>query len=267
MDSRTRPAFISTVHGFYSVNAYSAIMTRGERVIAVSESIRSYILTHYPKTPADRIRVIHRGVSPAAFPRGYRPDEAWMAEWRINQPQLAGKKILLLPGRITRWKGHEHFLQLIGTLKSKGHAIHGLILGDTHPRKRAYSTELAARAVEAGVAEDITFLGHRGDVRDVMAVSDIVFSLSLDPEAFGRVSLEAAALGRPVIGYDHGGVGEQLRVLYPQGLVPVGDVEKLVDTTTRLLDHPGEPGEIAAPFTLEAMCRATQAVYQELIRS
>ena len=267
MDPLTRPRLVSTVHGFYSVNAYSAIMTRGERVIAVSNSIRDYLLASYPKIDEDRIHVIHRGVSPAEFPRGYRPDEAWMSDWRMNQPQLVGKKILLLPGRITRWKGHENFLELLAALKAGGHAVHGLVLGDTHPRKQAYATELTTRAAQLGVAEDLTFLGHRSDVRDVMAVSDVVFSLSLDPEAFGRVSLEAAALGRPVIGYDHGGVAEQLRVLYPQGLVPVGDVATLAETTARILASPGEPAAVAAPFTLESMCRATESVYQELLGS
>ncbi|MCU0748651.1 MAG: glycosyltransferase family 4 protein [Akkermansiaceae bacterium] len=266
MDPAKRPRFVSTVHGFYSVNAYSKIMTRGERVIAVSNSVRDYIIKNYPATAQDHIRVIHRGASPQEFPRGHRPEEGWLTEWRRNHPQLEGKKILLLPGRITRWKGHDHFIELIAQLRKRGLAVHGLVLGETHPRKQAYAVELKARCAEMGVAEDITFLGHRSDVRDVMAVADVVFSLSLEPEAFGRVSLEAASLGRPVIGYAHGGVAEQLEVLYPQGLVPVGDVPQLVETTIAVLQHPGEPAEVRPPFTLEAMCQATEAVYQELLR-
>lgn len=265
MDPANRPRFVSTVHGFYSVNAYSKIMTRGERVIAVSNSVRDYILKHYPGTAGNKIRVIHRGASPQEFPRGYRPDAGWLEEWRRNHPQLEGKKVLLLPGRITRWKGHDHFLGLIADLRKRDFAVHGLVLGETHPRKQAYALELKSRCETLGIAQDITFLGHRSDVRDVMAAADVVYSLSLDPEAFGRVSLEAASLGRPVIGYAHGGVAEQLEVLYPQGLVPVGDTAQLAETSIAILANPGEPAEVMPPFTLEAMCRATEAVYQELL--
>ena len=264
MDPRTRPHLGSTVHGFYSVNAYSKIMTRGERVIAVSESIRGYILKNYPQVAAERIRVIHRGASPAEFPRGYRPDAAWMAEWERAQPRLAGKKVLLLPGRITRWKGHEDFIALIAALKARGLPVHGLIAGDTHEKKKTYGVELRALAETLGAADDLTFLGHRSDVREVMAVSDVVFSLSREPEAFGRVSLEAASLGRPVIGCDHGGVGEQLRVLFPQGLVPAGDAAALERATMALLEKPGMPSVVEAPFTQQAMQEATLAVYREV---
>ncbi len=265
MPVATRPRLVSTVHGFYSVNAYSAVMTRGERVIAVSASVREYILKNYPAVPAGCVRVIHRGVAPEEFPRGYQPAEDWLTRWRGANPALAGKRTLLLPGRITRWKGQEDLLELVAALKARGEVVYGLIAGETHPKKRAYGEELRARAAELGVAEDVTFLGHRDDVREVMAVADVVLSLSRDPEAFGRVSLEAAALGRLVVGYDHGGVGEQLRVLFPTGLIPVGDASALVETTLGVLRGSGRPGVVKAPFTLAAMCGATEAVYRELV--
>jgi glycosyltransferase involved in cell wall biosynthesis len=267
LDPKDRPRLVSTVHGFYSANAYSAVMTRGERVIAVSESIREYILKNYPQVPADIIRVIHRGAASEEFPRGYQPAASWLANWRREQPQLAGKAVLLLPGRMTRWKGQEDFLKLVARLKQQGVAVHGLIAGDTHPKKRSFATELRAQAAQLGIANDVTFLGHRADVREVMAVSDVVFSLSRDPEAFGRVSLEAMALGRPTIGCDHGGVGEQLRALFPVGAVPVGNMEVLVETTARLVRTPQFPQPIHPPFTLEAMCRATLDTYLELRRT
>lgn len=264
MDPATRPRLVSTVHGFYSVNAYSAVMTRGERVVAVSESIRRYILTNYPKADPAKIRVIHRGVSPAAFPRGHRPDEAWLRAWREAHPRLAGREILLLPGRLTRWKGQEDFLALVAELKRGGRPVHGLLAGEAHPKKRAYEQELRDLAAKLGIDDDITFLGHRSDLREVMAVSDLVLSLSLDPEAFGRVSLEAMAIGVKTAGYDHGGVAEQLAALYPQGRVPPGDPAALAETCRRLLASDELPAPVAPPFTLDSMCRSTLAVYQEL---
>lgn len=260
-----RPHFVTTVHGFYSINFYSGIMTRGERVIAVSESIRQYILENYRRTPPGVIRVIHRGVTAEDFPRGYRPSPEWLAQWTREQPRLSNRRVLLLPARLTRWKGQEDFLRLIASLKAEGEPVHGLLAGEVRQNKQSFLDELRALATRLGIADDVTFLGHRNDLREVMAVSDIVLSLSRDPEAFGRVTLEAAALGRPVVGYSHGGVREQLEIIYPAGLVTLGDHTGLVDVVRRQLRSPEMPTEIKPPFTRESMCRATLDTYAELL--
>lgn len=264
MKRQTRPRLVTTVHGFYSVNAYSAVMTKGESVIAVSESVRGYITKNYPKTDASKIRVIHRGVDEKAYPIGYVPPAEWLAEWQATHPVLLGKTVLLMPGRITRWKGQEDFLQLIATLAGQGMPVHGLIAGDPHPKKLAFLDELKALAETLGITEKVSFLGHRGDLREIMAVSDLVYSFSRDPEAFGRVSLEAMALGKPVIAYNHGGVAEQLQALFPQGLVPVGDVHCAIDLTGKILNGRPKPLPIDA-FTLDRMLDATLDVYQTLL--
>ena len=265
MAAAERPRLVSTVHGFYSVNFYSGVMTRGERVIAVSESIRDYVLENFPRTPPAHIRVIPRGVELDHYARDFGPPAAWRAEWRAGQPQCAGKVVLLLPGRITRLKGHEDFFNVLAGLRRTGVAAQGLVVGDTHPKKRAYLAELRATAARLGVGDDVSFLGHRGDVREIMAVSDIVYSLSQQPESFGRVTLETLALGRPFIGYDHGGVGEQLRPFFPAGCVKLGDQAGLLAATLRVLSERPTPGIVGEPYTLDCMCRSTLAVYGELV--
>jgi len=264
MDPATRPRLVSTVHGFYSVNRYSAVMTRGERVIAVSESARRYVLENYPKIPDERIRVIPRGIDPAAYSLNRRPSEDWLKAWESAYPDFAGKCLLLLPGRITRLKGHEDFFRLVGSLKLAGVPVHGLVAGDAHPKKQAYVQELRGKLAELGLEKDLTFLGHRSDVREVMGVSDLVCALSQQPESFGRTVLEALALGKPVVGYDCGGVGELLERLFPAGRVPLGDHARLVDAATTILRNHPLPAAVGEPFTLEAMCRSTLGVYQEL---
>ena len=264
MDPATRPRLVSTVHGFYSVNRYSAVMTKGERVIGVSESIKAYILKNYPEVPEEKITVIHRGVSPEHCPVGFKPAEEWMEKWRADFPQLEGKKVLLLPGRVTRWKGQQDFIRLVVALKEKN--VHGLIVGETHAKKQDFETELRALSAELGVADRVHFLGHRKDVREVMAVSDLVFSLSHDPEAFGRVSLEAMALGKPVVAYDHGGVGEQLAEIFPEGLVKPGDEAAVAEKTAQILESGGCPGLIGR-FTLRNMLESTLSVYDGLAGS
>ncbi|MEY3894614.1 MAG: hypothetical protein RLZZ214_133, partial [Verrucomicrobiota bacterium] len=262
----SRPRLVTTVHGFYSVNGYSAVMTRGEAVIAVSESVRDYILKNYPKTDAAKIRVIHRGVEETAYPAGFTPSAEWLATWRAANPELDGRIPLLMPGRLTRWKGQDDFLRLIARLIEAGIPVHGLIVGEPHPKKLAFLDELKELAATLGVTAHVSFLGHRTDLREIMAVSEIVYSLSHDPEAFGRVSLEALALGKPVIAYDHGGVAEQLRVIFRLGLVNPGDLDCAIDLTEQILKvHPKPRSAVA--FTLERMLNSTLDVYQTLLKS
>jgi glycosyltransferase involved in cell wall biosynthesis len=225
--------------------------------------IRDYILRNYPWVDPAIIRVIPRGVDPQACPYGYRPSAEWLAAWQAQYPQLQDKYVITLPARLTRWKGQEDFIKLIAGLKRRGLPVHGVLVGDAHPRKQYYADELRAQATAAGLAPDITFTGHRSDIKDIMAMSDVVLSLSLDPEAFGRVSLEALTLGRPVAAYDHGGVAEQLRAVFPEGRVPVGDIAAMEEKLAQWFrQRPAVPDR--HPFTLERMLRSTFEVYREL---
>ncbi len=233
-----RPRFITTVHGLYSVNRYSAIMTRGERVIAVSDTVRNYILDNYPAVDPLRIVTIYRGVDRAEFPYGYRPDAGWLDAWYGQYPLLKGRRVLTLPGRLTRLKGHEDFIGLIAALVAQGHDVHGLIVGHLDPARSSYIEELKKYIADRELADRITLTGLRRDIRDIYAVSDIVLSLSNKPESFGRTVLEPLCMGVPVVGYDHGGVGEILTTLYPQGKVSRGDTDGLLERTAQLLATP-----------------------------
>lgn len=259
----TRPHLVTTVHGPYTPGRYSSVMVRGERVIAISDMIRAYILKNYPWVDPAIIRVIPRGVDPQAYPHGYQPPAEWLGTWRAQYPGLEGKYVITLPGRLTRWKGQEDLIRIIAGLKQRGLPAHGVLVGDAHPRKQYYADELRAQARAAGLEADITFTGHRADVKEIMAVSNVVLSLSLDPEAFGRVSLEALTLGVPVAAYDHGGVAEQLAVVFPEGRIPVGDTRTMEERLAQWYRaRPVVPDR--HPFTLDRMLSSTFTVYQEL---
>jgi glycosyltransferase involved in cell wall biosynthesis len=262
-----RPKFVTTVHGFYSVNAYSAIMTQGDRIIAVSESVRAYIRGNYPSADPKRIEVIPNGVNPAIYHPAFKPSDDWLVQWRNDHPELIGKKLLLLPGRITRLKGHSDFFQLISELKKSGQSVCGLIAGNTHPKKQAYLNELHQQAERLGITRDIIFLGHRSDLRELMAVSDVVMALSQQPESFGLTVLEALALGRPVVGYDCGGVGELLAAFFPLGKGPLGKLSDVIEKSACIIRNRAEVFPVSHPFTLEAMCESTISVYQKLLSS
>lgn len=263
MDPATRPRFVTTVHGPYSINAYSAVMSKGERVIAISKMIVDYIACNYPKVAQENVHLIYRGVDAAQFPSGYTPPSDWIRQWQKEHPGLTGKKVLLLPARLTRWKGQIDFIDMLSEIIKARPDVHGLIVGETHPRKQAFMAELEVHSKHCGVSQHLSFIRHRSDLREIMAVSDIVYSLSLEPEAFGRVSLEALSLGKPLIGYEHGGVKEQLAAILPEGAVPVGDVKLAIEKTLQWLDAPPCVPE-HNPFTLHHMLTSTLAVYTEL---
>ncbi|WP_407275560.1 glycosyltransferase family 4 protein [Halothiobacillus sp. DCM-1] len=259
-----RPHLVTTVHGAYSVNRYSAIMLRGERVIAVSDTIVEYIHQNYPPIDPARIVRIHRGVDPARFPHGYQPDPAWLAAWQAQYPQLQGAWVLTLPGRITRWKGQLDFLRIVAALRQQGIPVQGLIVGGVEPRRQGFAQEIEQEIAALGLQACITLTGQRSDLKQIMAISAVVLSLSTDPEAFGRVSLEALSLGRPVLAYAHGGVGEQMAAIYPAGAVAVGDVAASVARLAEWYAGGAPPVPTAQPFTLAAMQAQTLAVYEAL---
>ena len=262
MPAGDRPLFITTVHGPYRVGRYSAVMTRGQRVIAVSRYIYDYVLANYPGTDPGKISVIHRGVDPQRFPRGYDPGGDWLERWRSDHPQLQDKALVTLPGRITRWKGHADFIGIVGALRQSGANVHGLVAGGAAARRRSFLQELKLLTSRLGLERDITFLGTRSDLREVMCVSDIVLSLANVPEAFGRTALEALSLGRPVVAYDHGGAGEVLEELQPEGLVEPGNTGAAAAKIRAFLDTPPAIADNRA-FTLERMLESTLALYEQ----
>lgn len=262
----THPHLVTTMHGLHSVSPYSAIMTRGEAVIAGSKTVRDYILKNYPGCPPERIQLIPEGVDPQEFPYGYQPDVRWLQGWQREFPQLAGKTVLALPGRLTRLKGHALFIDLIAALQTDHSSVHGLIIGGAETGKTGYRREIEAHIAGAGLGAHITLTGHRSDMREVISQCDLVFSLSTKPESFGRTVLEAIRLGKPVIGWDLGGVGEILSACYPAGRVacaggPDTATHQLLATTRGWLAAPTHPAD-SPLYRLDSMCTQTLALYR-----
>ena len=262
-----RPRWVTTVHGLNSPGRYSAVMTTGERVVCVSASVRDFLLRHYPRLDPALLRVIPRGIDPAMYPRGHRPDAAWRAAFDAACPQLAGRPLLLLPGRGTRLKGHLDAVRALALLATRHGIEAGLYLpGAREPGRERYLDEVMAQARALGVDSRVVIDVSRADLRDVYGIAAAVLQLSSKPEAFGRTALEALSIGVPVIGYAHGGIGELLGELYPAGAVAPGDLDGVVARLARVLREP--PG--IAPMrghTLADMQFATLALYRELLDS
>ena len=261
-----RPHFVTTAHGLNSPGRYSAILLRGEKVIAVSQTLRDYVLSHYRWLESSRVRVIPRGIDAAAFPYGHRPDDGWTKAFFTEYPALAGAPLLTLPARGTRLKGHHDAIELLADLKRRGVEARLLLLGVVEPGREEYLAELQELIRVRGVTSQVVLTPSRSDVRDIYAISTLVLQLSNKPESFGRTVIEALSLCRPVLGYAHGGVGELLAELYPAGRVPPGDREKLVDRAAELL-RVAPPIAPLQSYRLVDMQQATLALYAEVAGS
>lgn len=259
-----RPHFVTTVHGLNSPGRYSAILLRGERVVVVSQTLRDFVLGHYPELEPARVRVIPRGIDPDAFPYGYRPDEAWRQAFFAEYPRLAGAPLLTLPARGTRLKGHHDAIELLADLKRRGIDARLLLLGVIEPGREAYVAELRELIRERRLDAQVVLTPPRSDVRDVYAVSSLILQLSNKPESFGRTVVEALSLCRPVLGYAHGGVGELLAELYPAGRVPPGDRQRLVERAAELL-RVAPPIPMLQAYRLRDMQDAMLALYTEVV--
>ncbi len=264
LEAAARPAFITSMHGHYSVSRYSAVMAGGDRVIAVSDHIREYTLHNYPATDPARVITVHGGISHAAFPFGHRPASSWYERILVDFPELEHRRLLCLPGRLSRYKGHPDFIELTARLLPEFSDLQAVIVGKARPGSR-YRDELEGLALRYGVLDRITFVGARTDMRDWLSASDIVFSLCADPpEAFGRTVPEALHLGVPVIGWNHGGVQEVLQKIFPDGAVSPGNRAQLIERSREFLRQ--RPTiQRSTSFGLQESMQKTMAVYKQAV--
>lgn len=265
---KNRPLLVTTFHGFYSVNAYSAIMAKGDGVIAVSKSIKQHISKNYHRD--DRVRLIFRGVDASVFnPDTVPPErvEALVDAWQIDRK----RPVLMLPGRLTRLKGQELFLQSLNHVTYP--KFQAILVGDTRDNP-GYTAELNEYIVRNNLADKVRLVGYCSDMPAAFLLADVVLSTSsLEPEAFGRTTVEAMAMGKPVIATAHGGSletvvhqenGWLVQPSDPKGLAIA--IDEALAMTREQLQQYGENGRkrVSEQFTAQAMCEQTLKFYQEL---
>lgn len=264
MPKATRPRLISTFHGLYSVNFYSAIMAKSERVIAISQTVHDYICANYRVNPA-KLTLIHRGVDDSEFAPG-EADAQWLDAFLQEYPAAKGKKIILMPGRLSRWKGQSEFLDVMSKIVAQRQDCHGIVVGGADPDKAHYVEELKQKARALKLESHVTFVGHRSDIPQFYRLADIVCHLSTKPEPFGRTLTEALACGDKVVAYDRGGATESLSACFPEGLVPPDDVDGFARKVLSLLGQ-ARSITLKPEFLLANQVDATLNVYQQALAS
>jgi glycosyltransferase involved in cell wall biosynthesis len=271
---RTGAAFVTTYHGTYNEGfplkrAYNAVMASGERVIAISHFIADHLIARHGTDPA-RVRVIPRGVDPRRFdPASVQGDRMRrLAEaWRLPD----GAKVILLPGRLTRWKGQAVLIEALARMQHREALV--VLAGDAQGRE-GYRAELERLAAAHGVSARLRMPGDCADIPAGLMLADAVVSASTDPEAFGRVVIEGQAMARPVVATNHGGAAETVAEGETGWLVPPGDAAALAARLDAMLAL-GEEERAAlgarareavlARYTTPLMCAATLDVYREVL--
>jgi glycosyltransferase involved in cell wall biosynthesis len=241
-------------------------------VIANSEYIASRIRAAHGDL-AREITVIPRGVDTAAFdPAAVSPDRvaALKAAWRID----GGGSVVLMPGRLTRWKGQAVMIEALALMKMEGGPAAILVMPGDDQGRAGYRAELETMIAARGVGDSVRLAGHCSDMPAAYAAADVVVSASIEPEAFGRVAVEGACMGRPVIATDHGGARETVEHRVGGLLVPPGDAPAMAAALADILATPLAArlamGERAAArargrFSVEAMQAAALRLYDELM--
>lgn len=267
---KKRPVLVTTFHGFYSVNSYSAIMTKGDAVIAVSDSIREHIAASYGRT--SNVTTIFRGVDAESFNPEHVEQarvEKLRGEWNLEQ----NRPVVMLPGRISRWKGQDVFLKSLACLNNYNYQA--VIVGDVE-ETHGYTQELRDLIGQSHLQEKVKMVGHCRDMPAAYLVSDLVVSASSsEPEAFGRVSIEAMAMGRPVIATAHGGSLETVVPEETGWLVKPADVHDMTRALAEALALSSEGlliigargrARVLSNFTTQAMCEQTLSVYNHCLQ-
>ncbi|MCG2582465.1 MAG: glycosyltransferase family 4 protein [Marinobacter sp.] len=263
LPANDRPVMVSTFHGMYSVNPYSAIMAKADHIIAVSDCVRDYVIRNF-QVPEDKLTVVQRGVDVDGF-RNRTLDSEWRSRILAEYPQLGDKRIIMMPGRISRWKGQLMFLEAMAEIVQKAPDCHGIIVGGVEPGKDRFMEELEHRREELGLTHHITFLGQRNDMAELYLISNLVCHMSTKPEPFGRTVTEALASGTPVVAFDRGGAAETLRACFPEGLVEPDDTTAFAQAALRLLATRNHDIRVPYRFRLEAQTEATLSIYNRLL--
>lgn len=276
---RMKKPFVTTYHGVYNAKSapkrlYNSVMARGDLVIANSDFTAAHVRKEHPQA-ADRIVTIPRGVDIGKFsPESVAPARRAALEkaWRI--PAENAGAIILLPARMTGWKGHREAIAAAARLKGgKDQSWRMIFAGDDQGRE-GYLQELAALIAQHGLEDRIAIVGHCDDMPAAFALSDIVIAPSNEPEAFGRVAAEAGAMGVPVIGSSIGAQGEIIVDGETGFVVPPMNPVALADAMNNLLGRGPEGRKIMGEaamirvrqkFTTAALQQATLAVYERLM--
>ena len=273
--------FVTTFHGTYNFKSsikkfYNSVMLKSHLIIAGSNFIFSHINDNYSKylNPKKKFLVIFRGINTDYFNKKKikeTDEQKLIKKWNIDKE----KKIFLLPGRLTPWKGQEMFIESLSRLKNNqpNKKFTAIILGGDQGRK-IFKKKLQRLVEQHRLIEEVIFIDNFNIMPLAYKISDVIFSCSVEPEAFGRVSVEAQAMEKPIIASNIGGSLETIKHEKTGFLFSAGDINDLYKNMSEIFDlYPatlevmGTEGRknVIKKFNVEKMCFSTYSEYKKLI--
>ena len=279
----SRKKFVTTFHGTYNFSSkyklfYNSVMVRSKLIIAGSNFIFNHISENYHKylnPKKKKLMVVFRGINLEYFSSkntSEKKSNALAITWKIDK----NKFIILLPGRLTKWKGHEIFIESLNLLieSYNKNNFYAIILGSDQGRN-AYSKKLSLLVERYRLGKKLTFVENCKEMPVAYKLADLVVSCSIEPEAFGRVAVEAQAMNRPIIASDIGGSKETILsgksgLLYksedPKELAKA--LNKFMEMDKESLNLTGEQGRknVEKKFNVDQMCQTTFTEYKKLLK-
>ena len=278
----TRRKFVTTFHGTYNFKSkikkfYNSVMLRSDLTIAGSNFIFSHINNNYPDYLSNdkKFLVIFRGINTEYYNSEKiktSDKDKLIKKWNLDKFQ---RKIILMPGRLTEWKGQEMFIESLNLLKkNEPHKqFTAVILGSDQGRD-IYKKKLTRLVEQYRLNKEIIFVDNFEIMPIAYEISDIVVSASIEPEAFGRVAIEAQSMGKPIIASNIGGSRETIKDEKTGFLFNAGDIKSLSEklshifdldrNTLKLMGNAGRENVIKK-FNVEKMCFSTYSEYKKLL--
>ena len=275
---RSQVPFIATYHGTYSAKssvkrAYNAIMTKGVKTIANSHFIAEHIHQEY-NLSTEQIVTIPRGadfsnLNPNKVDRA--DAGAMRRSWGLSED---ARPIILLPGRLTRWKGQMALIEAAAEIVKMGRKDFVCVLAGDAQGRTDYEEELKTRIAQLGLEDHVHLVGHVDDMTTAYGLAHVVVSASTRPEAFGRIAVEAQAMQKPVVVTDHGGARETVlngktgwRVTPGDPLALAQAIDATLAMTPESRQKMGQTGRnhVLKAYSVNQMCAKTLAVYWDVL--
>lgn len=259
--------FVTTVHGFNSVNAYSKIMTVGDQVICASSFLVKHICDHY-HTDSKKIHLIPRGIDFDYF-NALALDSAFIDMFK-KEHQLENKRIIVHVARITHWKDQATTIRAFLKMRETIGDIKLLLVGGIDPKRRSYFDELKAMVENSPYRDDVIFTGSQAKIKEIYSMANLAISASTKPETFGRANVEGLAMGIPLIATRMGATEDYVIDHETGFFFEPGDADTLASLMGKGLDYSYDIEKIKAfvrsHFSLDQMVEKTLNVYSLVVK-
>ncbi|WP_395145270.1 glycosyltransferase [Moraxella atlantae] len=259
-----RPLTVGTIYGYYPSNAYNRAIFDCDHLIAVSDSVKVYILQYHDRDP-DSVTRVYRGVDTQRYLYRHTPSVHWLQQIFAEYPKLEHQKWLLFPSKIDHHKGQQWLFDIVGNLRAQFPKIHVIIMDDADADNN-FVEEFVQRANALDLMDYFTFIGRRDDGREWLSAANIVLGLANQPESIGINVLKAIHLGTPVVAWARGVYSEILTELYPEGLVYDINAITLCEVIAEQLTHKDRPA-MPQNFSQKQSAREIVAVYEHMLKN